>query len=120
MYLYSTRLGKIFRDDIDVQKLGNRSEAQALLAEVAGPSENFKNLFETPVLFYTAVTVSLVLFIQNPIMDSLAWTFVLLRAVHSVVHLTYNRVLHRFIAYFSSTLALWGMWAYIGWYILTR
>ena len=46
VYLYSTRLGKIFRDDIDVQKLGNRSEAQALLAEVAGPSENFKNLFE--------------------------------------------------------------------------
>ena len=120
VYLYSTRLGKIFRDKIDPQRLSNRNEAQALMVEVAGPSDNFKNLFETPVLFYAAVTVSLILFIQNPLLDSLAWSYVFLRALHSVVHITYNRIVHRFFVYFSSTLVLWGMWAYIGWYILSR
>jgi len=119
-YLYFTRLGKIFRDGIDAQDLSNRTEAQVLLADVSGPSDNFENLFETPVLFYAAVTVSLILFIQNPLLDSLAWSYVMLRALHSFVHVTYNRVLHRFMVYFSSTIILWGMWAYIGWYILTR
>ena len=120
VYLYYTRLGKIFSEDIDAQQLSNRVDAQVLMADVAGPSDNFKNLFETPVLFYVAITVSLVLFIQNPLLDSLAWSYVMLRAVHSLVHITYNRVLHRFLVYFSSTLILWAMWAYIGWYIVSR
>ena len=120
IYLYFLRLGKIFRDNIEPQQLAIRSEAQLLMAEVAGPSDNFKNLFEVPVLFYLAITVSLILFIQSPLLDGMAWAYVMLRGIHSLVHITYNRVVHRFIVYFSSTLMLWGMWAYIGWYILTR
>jgi hypothetical protein len=120
IYLYWTRIGKMLTSGISPQQLANRHEAQALMADVAGPSDNFKNLFETPVLFYMAIAVALVLFIQNPLLDSMAWAFVMLRGVHSVVHITYNRVVHRFIVYFSSTLLLWGMWGYIGWYILTR
>ncbi len=120
VYMYSTRLGKIFRDNIDPQQLSNRNETQSLMVGVAGPSDNFKNLFETPVLFYAAVTVSLILFIQSPLLDSMAWSYVMLRALHSLVHVTYNRVVHRFLVYFSSTLVLWGMWGYIGWYILSR
>ena len=120
VYLYYTRLGKIFRDNIDTQQLRSRAEAQLVMAEVAYPSDNFKNLFETPVLFYVAIAVSLILWIHNPLLDSLAWAYVVLRAVHSLVHITYNNVIHRFTVYFSSTLILWAMWAYIGWYILSR
>lgn len=120
VYLYYTRLGKMFRDNIDPQRLVNRSDAQVLMAEVSGPSDNFKNLFETPVLFYVAITVALVLFIQDPLLDGLAWAYVMLRVAHSLVHISYNLVMHRFIVYFSSTLILWAMWAYIGWYIVSR
>jgi hypothetical protein len=42
---------------------------------------------------------------------SLAWGYVLLRAVHSLVHTTYNRVMHRFLAYSVSTLFVFAMWA---------
>ena len=91
-----------------------------LMAEISGPSDNFKNLFETPLLFYIAITVALVLFIQNPLLDSLAWAYVMLRVVHSLVHVSYNHVVHRFMAHFFSTLVLWAMWAYIGWYIVSR
>ena len=59
VYLYYTRMGKIFRDNINPQDLGDRSAAQLILVEVAGPSDNFNNLFETPVLFYVAIAVSL-------------------------------------------------------------
>ena len=120
IYLYHLRLGKIFRDGINPQKLANRYEAQLLMAEVAGPSDNFKNLLELPVLFYAAIAVSLILFIQNPLLDAMAWAFVILRGVHSLIHITYNRVVHRFFTYFASAIMLWGMWGYIAWYILTR
>jgi hypothetical protein len=42
---------------------------------------------------------------------SLAWGFVMLRAVHSLVHTTYNRVTHRFLAYAVSTVFVFAMWA---------
>ena len=32
------------------------------------------------------------------------------RAIHSLVHCTYNRVMHRFSAYLVAALALWAMW----------
>ncbi len=33
-----------------------------------------------------------------------------LRALHSLIHVTYNRVMHRFLVYVSSTVLLFGMW----------
>jgi len=32
-----------------------------------------------------------------------------LRAVHSFIHCSYNNVMHRFLAYLASSLALWIM-----------
>jgi hypothetical protein len=49
---------------------------------------------------------------------ALAWAFVALRALHSLIHVTYNRVVHRFAAYAASTLcvfALWGLLAVTLW-----
>lgn len=40
----------------------------------------------------------------------LAWAFVGLRAVHSLIHVTYNRVVHRFFVYAASTLCVFAMW----------
>ena len=48
---------------------------------------------------------------MTPIQVSLAWGFVMLRGVHSFVHTTYNRVMHRFLAYAVSTLFVFAMWA---------
>ena len=40
-----------------------------------------------------------------------AWAYFGLRVVHSLIHVTYNRVVHRFLVYVASTLLLFGMWA---------
>jgi hypothetical protein len=39
-----------------------------------------------------------------------AWGYAGLRALHSLIHVTYNRVVHRFLVYVASTLLLFGMW----------
>ena len=118
--LYITRLSEIRRKSIDPQQLSSRIALQQLLTSSAGPANNFNNLLEMPVLFYLAVVLSLVFMIQDDVLVQLAWVYVALRAVHSLVHCTYNRVLHRFTVYLGSCLILLLMWLRIGTYILSN
>lgn len=75
--------------------------------EVSNPSDNLKNLFEIPVLFYA---LALYLFVTEQV-DGMnlvaAWVFVAFRALHSAVHCTINVVMLRFNLYLISTLAVW-------------
>ena len=80
--------------------------AQLSPPSVSNPADNFKNLFEIPVLFYA---ISLYLFVTNQV-DSLyvnvAWIFFGFRVLHSIVHCTFNLVLLRFYLYLFSTIAV--------------
>ncbi len=118
VYMYVTRLGEIKSKSIDPQSLDTRVHGQALLTDSPAQADNLKNLFELPVLFYVAVLLALVLMIQDQLLVQLAWGYVALRYVHSLVHCTYNRVMHRFIAYATSCLVLMFMWARLAGYIL--
>jgi hypothetical protein len=118
VYMYAMRLSEISRKSIDPQDLRDRNQAQQLLTDSANPSNNLKNLFEMPVLFYLAVVLSLVLLIQDRLLVQLAWGYVALRILHSVVHCTYNRVMHRFIAYALSCLFLLLIWIRLATWIL--
>lgn len=40
----------------------------------------------------------------------LAWVFVALRVAHSLIHCTYNRVMHRFMVFGLGMLCLLAMW----------
>ena len=74
---------------------------------VSNPSDNLKNLFEIPVLFYVLV---LYLFVTNQVDGAYvnaAWIFVAFRALHSAVHCTFNLVMLRFYLYLISTVAVW-------------
>jgi hypothetical protein len=47
-------------------------------------------------------------------MLGLAWSYVALRVVHSLIHITYNRIVHRFAAFAMSNAALLAMWVLLG------
>lgn len=98
------------REKIDMEDLRQPEERDRLLPPaVAAPGHNFKNLLEMPILFYA---LCLYLMIQVEISEfyvSAAWAYVTLRILQSIVHCTYNRVLHRFLTYFLSSLILWAM-----------
>ena len=69
------------------------------------------NLFEVPVLFYVLCIAIAITGGSTPGFVAAAWTYVGLRALHSLIHVTYNHVIHRFLVYVSSTVLLFGMWA---------
>jgi hypothetical protein len=118
VYLYALRIPEINRMGIDPDDLQDRAEAHKLLRVSAAASNNLKNLFEVPVLFYLAAMIAMLLMIQDDLLVGLAWGFVILRIVHSLVHCSYNRVMHRFIAYLISCLFLMFMWIRLASYIL--
>lgn len=111
LWLYCTRVREMRRKHIPAQALATTRQAGKLLADVVGPSENFTNLFELPVLFYLAAVMVYLLDILMIEMLWLGWLFVVFRYAHSFIHSTYNRVMHRFLAYLVSGWALWLLWA---------
>lgn len=117
-YLFARRIPEITRGGIDPQTLKDRNEAHRILTESASASNNLKNLFEMPVLFYVGTLLSLVLMVQDSLLVILAWGFVALRIAHSVIQCSYNDVNHRFAVYALSCLLLLFMWIRIASFIL--
>jgi len=108
--LYADRLGEMRARRIDPQALASARAAAGELERTAA-ADNFRNLFEVPVLFYLLCVALALTGGSAPGYVAAAWAYVALRAVHSLIHVTYNRVVHRFLVYVSSTLLLFGMWA---------
>ena len=107
--LYADRLGEMRAKRIDPQAVAT---ARALAGKLdrTQAADNFRNLFEVPVLFYLLCVALAINDGSTPGYVAAAWAYVGLRALHSVIHVTYNRVTHRFLAYAASTLLLFGMW----------
>jgi hypothetical protein len=107
--LYADRLGEMRARRVDPQELATVGAAAGKLARTAA-ADNFRNLFEVPVLFYVLCAALALNGGSTPGLVAAAWAYVALRALHSLIHVTYNRVVHRFLVYVASTLLLFGMW----------
>ena len=85
-------------------------ESAAVPGEVAIPNRNLMNLLELPMLFYVAALMHYVTGKVDPMVLGIAWTYVALRAVHSLIHVTYNNVIHRLTVFALSNLVLGAFW----------
>ena len=110
--MYASRVAEMQRERIHPQAVATSAQMAARLADTRA-ADNFRNLFELPVLFYVVLTVLALTAHVTVAALVLAWLFVVLRVVHSVIHCTYNRVYHRFHAYLAGGLALWALWGIV-------
>ncbi len=69
-------------------------------------SDNYNHLFEQPVAFYVITMCIALINNFDPFMIQLAWAFVILRIIHSLVQLTFNLVLLRFVIFASGWLII--------------
>jgi len=88
-------------------KLG---ESANVPGHVSIPNRNYMNLLELPLLFYVASLMFFVTGKVDGIVLGVAWTYVALRAIHSAIHLTYNRVIHRLAPFAISNFVLMAYW----------
>ena len=107
--LYQTRIGEMKRRRIHPQSVATSAQMSAGV-EDSRAADNFRNLFELPVLFYAGVLLAIQSGVGGAWLLGLAWAFVALRYLHSFIHCSYNRVMDRFKAYLLGGLALWAFW----------
>ena len=77
---------------------------------VAKTTRNFNNLFEVPTLFYAGGAVYLALDQTGQLPVINAWIFVAARVTHSIIHLSYNNVVHRLTIFGIGNLSVLVMW----------
>ena len=116
--MYRSRVAEIKSKNIHSQKINTRSKSKEHLTDSAPAADNYSNLFELPVLFYTAILLTLILMVQDGILVTLAWAFVVTRYLHSFIHVTYNLVMHRFSVFLFSSVVLLAYWIRLGWIII--
>jgi hypothetical protein len=85
-------------------------ESPDVPADVTVWNRNLMNLLEMPLLFYVVSIAFYVTHHVTPRVMTLAWIYLALRLLHSLVHVTSNHILVRLIAYAASNFVLLFIW----------
>jgi hypothetical protein len=105
-----SRVREMRHKRIHPQKVAVSAQMAARLEDTRA-ADNFRNLCEAPVLFYTLVALALAIGHTPTWLTWGGWLFVVLRVLHSVIQCTYNKVMHRFVIFVSGFVLLMGLWA---------
>jgi hypothetical protein len=82
--------------------------------EAQWPSHNYNHLMEQPTIFYAIALTLALMGIGSGINYWLAWGYVGLRVLHSIVQSTINIVPIRFTIFFLASLCLVGLTVHAG------
>ena len=106
-WLYATRIPAITRLDIVFDPMRPNSDFNAQIPpKVRWKADNYNNLMEQPTLFYAVALTLAVIGAGDGLNLVLAWTYVVLRIVHSLVHALINIVIWRFGVFMLGSVAL--------------
>lgn len=106
-WLYATRIPAIVKYKISLDPNRPASELQTLIpAPTRWKADNYNHLMEQPTLFYAVALTLAVIGASDGATLALAWTYVGLRIVHSLVQATVNIVKLRFAVFTLASLVL--------------
>jgi hypothetical protein len=106
---YATRLPAIARAKIDTHGwVGGTGKDldRTLPASTQWKAHNYNHLMEQPTVFYAVALVLAISGAGDGMNAGLAWLYVCLRVVHSLVQATINKVVIRFAIFSLSSLCL--------------
>ncbi|MBC2777648.1 MAPEG family protein [Parasphingopyxis marina] len=110
LWLVVTRLPAMKKAGIDMgaQPGGRGQNLEGVLPDKANwPSHNYAHLAEQPTIFYAAVFIIALTGTGNVWINVwLAWAYVGLRIVHSLIQLLWNYVPVRFVVFTLATICL--------------
>jgi hypothetical protein len=107
--LLRERIAEMKARRIHPQQLPSSSQMSATLQHTRA-ADNYKNLFEMPVLFYVLCLALFATQMAGGGFVLAAWAYVALRVLHSSIHVGYNRIMHRFSVFALSSALLLAMW----------
>ena len=108
-WMYATRLPAMRAARIDPAKIHRKEDLDPLPRSVKQIADNYNHLHEQPTLFYALAIYSHLAGTADEVNVTLAWTYVGLRIVHSLIQCTANFVPVRFGVFVLASLALLAM-----------
>ena len=121
IWMYAARLPAMKRAGISLKgRRGTRGGAlEGLIPDEANwKAHNYAHLMEQPTIFYAIVIALILMGFDHPINVYLAWAYVLLRVVHSLIQATVNIVAYRFLVFTLSSLCLVGLTTHAGIFLI--
>lgn len=120
-WMYVTRIAAVRKARMRLDSHAPRGEQMSQLpAPVRWKADNYNHLLEQPTLFYALCVVLVLQNVTGAVAIGCAWTYVVLRVLHSLVQTLGNIILLRFAVFTLSTLALFGMCAMAMWHGFMR
>jgi len=107
--MYATRLPAMHRAGIDARAIKRKEDLDSLPIPVKQIADNYNHLHEQPTVFYALALMTQVAGLSDSTNVSLAWTYVGLRVVHSIVQCFFNYVPLRFGLFVLSSVTLFAI-----------
>lgn len=105
-WMYGTRIPAMLKANIDVEELSRTGAPLTLPPEVARVADNYNHLHEQPTVFYALVLCAAALGAIDDIQIALAWAYVGVRVVHSLVQAIKNAITIRFALFVVASVIL--------------
>jgi len=108
-WMIATRLPAMKAAGIDLGTLVGTKASDAdrsLPAQAQWKAHNYNHLMEQPTLFYAICAVIALTGTGDGVNTAIAWAYVGLRVIHSLVQATTNKVGPRFMLFIASSIAL--------------
>lgn len=112
LWMYATRIPAMNAARLDPDSLArdpSRTLDDILPAQIQWKAHNYNHLHEAPTLFYAVCLVLAVAGQGNGTSATVAWGYVGLRVIHSIVQATVNKVMVRFILFSLSSFVLMAL-----------
>ncbi|WP_447723926.1 MAPEG family protein [Sphingomonas koreensis] len=110
LMMFVKRFGHIRANPPTAEDFATGEAALRYFEPVEMPANNYRNLFEMPVLYFALVPLLLITNQDSMVQVALAWVYVALRYVHSFVHIGPKKVPVRALLFSLSALVLLAMW----------
>lgn len=109
IWMYATRIPAMQAARIDPQSARHPGSLDGLPSSARQVADNYNHLMEQPTIFYALVFVIVLAGLTDGLYVQLAWAYVVLRLVHTLIQCTVNIVNLRFAVFALSTIVLMAM-----------
>lgn len=106
VWLYATRIPAMRKAGVKPNDARGKAALDLLPAHARNVAANYNHLMEQPTAFYAICFALQFLDQTQPLNIGLAWTYVTLRIVHSLIQCTINFVPLQFLIFMISSVAL--------------
>jgi len=109
VWMYATRIPAMQRAKIDPEAAAHPGSRDVVPSAARRVADNYNHLMEQPTIFYALVFVIVLAGHSDALSIDLAWAYVGLRVVHTLIQCTVNIVNLRFLVFALSTVVLMAM-----------